>query len=334
MSSFVTTVRERFAGKPAAEPATPPVATSQVVFDEELLARLRRLTLLSNRAVTQGLAGEHRSQRRGQSPEFADFKSYSQGDDFRRIDWNIYSRLGELFVRLSEVTTELTVHLLLDASGSMDWSGDPERVTKFTYARKVAGSLGYVGLWHFDRLSITPFGSDLKTPFGPSHGRTNITPMLTYLTNLQPGGPTSVAESIERYARARKRPGILIVLSDLFSGEPEEMHASLQLLRSRGWQTTIVQIVDPVESDPAGSFPVGSSGAALTVELIDLEDAGRLRVTPNQAALDEYGRAYDAWQLAIETVCDAEQTPLITLRTDWPFESVVLSLLARRGVVG
>ena len=128
-----------------------------MVFDEELLARFRRLTLLSNRSISQGLAGEHRSRRRGPSPEFADFKSYSQGDDFRRIDWNIYSRLGELFVRLSEVTTELTVHLLLDASGSMDWSGDPSRVTKFTYARRVAGSLGYVGLWHFDRLAITPF---------------------------------------------------------------------------------------------------------------------------------------------------------------------------------
>ena len=131
-------------------------ATDQVVFDEELLARFRRLTLLSNRSISQGLAGEHRSRRRGSSPEFADFKSYSQGDDFRRIDWNIYSRLGEVFVRLSEVTTELTVHLLLDSSGSMDWSGDPSRVTKFTYARRVAGSLGYVG-----PLAFRPVGDNV-----------------------------------------------------------------------------------------------------------------------------------------------------------------------------
>lgn len=334
MSSFVSSVRDRFAGR-APGASAPEVATADdVVFDEELLARLRRLTLLSNRAISQGLAGEHRSKRRGSSPEFADFKSYSQGDDFRRIDWNIYSRLGELFVRLSEVTTELTVHMLLDTSGSMQWSGDPGRVTKFTYARRVAGSLGYVGLWHFDRLTITPFATQLEQPFGPSHGRSNIAPMLKFLTDLRAYGETSVAESIERYARARKRPGILIVLSDLLSGEPDEMRIALQLLRNRGWQTTVVQIVDPAERDPAGSFPAGAGGQALTIELVDLETNGRLKMTPNRAVLDQYGRAYDAWQRQVETVCETEQIPLVTLQTDWPFETLVLGLLAQRGMVG
>lgn len=335
MSSFVTAVRDRFASRTTPAPGPrPPDLHDQVVFDEELLERLRRLTLLSNRAISQGLAGEHRSQRRGSSPEFADFKSYSQGDDFRRIDWNIYSRLGELFVRLSEVTTELTVHMLLDASGSMQWSGNPERMTKFTYARRVAGALGYVGLWHFDRVTITPFATQLGQPFGPSHGRSNITPMLRYLTDLPAQGETSVAESIERYARARKRPGILLIVSDLLSGEPDEMRTALQLLRSRGWQTTVVQIADPAERDPAGSFPTGPAGQALTVELIDLEDAGRLRVTPNRAALEEYDRAYRAWQAQIDTVCESEQIPLVTLQTDWPFETLVLGLLSQRGMVG
>jgi len=335
MSSFVTSVRDRFIARSAPDPGLrTPDLQDQVVFDEELLARLRRLTLLSNRAISQGLAGEHRSRRRGSSPEFADFKSYSQGDDFRRIDWNIYSRLGELFVRLSEVTTELTVHMLLDASGSMQWASDPSRLTKFTYARRVSGALGYVGLWHFDRLIITPFGTQLGQPFGPSHGRSNITPMLRYLTDLQAQGETSVAESIERYARARKRPGILIILSDLLSGEPDDMRTALQLLRSRGWQTTVVQIADPAERDPAGAFPSGPGGQPLTVELIDLENAGRLRVTPNQAALQDYDRAYRSWQEQVEAVCESEQIPLVTLQTDWPFETLVLGLLSQRGMVG
>ena len=335
MSGLVASVRDRLSGKPGAATVAPSDAPlEQVVFDEELLARLRRLTLLSNRAISQGLAGEHRSQRRGSSPEFADFKSYSQGDDFRRIDWNIYSRLGELFVRLSEVTTELTVHMLLDSSGSMAWTGDPARATKFTYARRVAGALGYVGLWHFDRLTITPFATQLELPFGPSHGRSNITPMLRFLTDLNAGGETSVAESIERYARARKRPGILIVLSDLLSGEPDEMRTALQLLRSRGWQTTVVQIVDPAERDPAGAFPSGAAGQPLTVELIDSETADRLRVTPNLAAREQYDRAYREWQATVEDVCASEQIPLITLQTDWPFETVVLGLLSQRGMVG
>lgn len=334
MSSLVSSLRERFANGSEAAHGAATSASDRVVFDEELLARLRRLTLLSNKSISQGLAGEHRSQRRGSSPEFADFKSYSQGDDFRRIDWNIYSRLGDLFVRLSEVTTELTVHVLLDASGSMDWTGDPQRATKFTYARRVAGSLGYVGLWHFDRLTVAPFSDQLGQPFGPSHGRSNITPMLRFLTDLDAQGTTSIAESIERYARARRRPGILIVLSDLLSGEPQELRSAFQLLRSRGWQTTVVQIVDPAERDPSVAFPTGPNAQPLTIELIDLESAGRLQVTPTRAALDDYDRVVSAWQAEVEAVCASEQIPLITLQTDWPFETVVLGLLSQQGVVG
>ena len=105
-----------------------------LLLDERTLARLRRLSLLAGRARTEGLAGEHRSRRRGASPEFADFKRYSQGDDFRRIDWNTYARLDGLFVRLSEVTTELSVHFLLDSSASMDWRSDGDRPTKFSTA--------------------------------------------------------------------------------------------------------------------------------------------------------------------------------------------------------
>src|SRR3954464_11557966 len=138
-----------------------------ILLDEVTLARLRRLSLLAGRARTEGLAGEHRSRRRGTSPEFADFKRYSQGDDFRRIDWNTYARLDGLFVRLSEVTTELSVHILLDSSASMDWSGRPQQMTKFTAARRLTGALAYVALWGFDRVTITPFSTSLSYPFGP-----------------------------------------------------------------------------------------------------------------------------------------------------------------------
>src|SRR5690349_23731851 len=117
-------------GRGAATPSVAAVPDETPLFDEALLARVRRLVLLSGRVRTEGLAGEHRSRRRGASPEFADFKNYSQGDDFRRIDWNTYGRLDNLFVRLSEVTTELSVHLLLDCSDSMDWRGDDQTTTK------------------------------------------------------------------------------------------------------------------------------------------------------------------------------------------------------------
>src|SRR5215213_11447253 len=145
-------------------------AAGDLLLDERSLARLRRLSLVAGRARTEGLAGEHRSRRRGTSPEFADFKRYSQGDDFRRIDWNTYARLDSLFVRLSEVTTELSVHFLLDSSASMDWRGSDDRPTKFTAATRLTGALAYIALWGFDRVSIVPFTDGLADHSDPCRG--------------------------------------------------------------------------------------------------------------------------------------------------------------------
>jgi uncharacterized protein (DUF58 family) len=302
------------------------------LFDEALLAQLRRLTLMSKRSVAEGLAGEHRSRRKGASPEFADFKSYSQGDDFRRIDWNIYSRLDEVFVRLSEVTTELSVHLLLDASNSMDWSSSPTLPTKYDYARRVAGALGYVALWHFDRLVIAPFGSELGKPFGPSQGRSQIMPMLQFLTAQPTLGTTNLADALKRYALAHRRPGILLIVSDLLSGEPSELQESLRFLRSRGWRVTIAHVIDAAELDPV---PQGDGSIRLmSVDYVDLEDGSRLRVTPTSDVLEQYREAAAAWRQEIERVCESEQCDYLALQSDWPLESVVLGLLYQRGLIG
>jgi uncharacterized protein (DUF58 family) len=290
-----------------------PSAPAEALFDEELLARLRRLVLLSRRSVAEGLAGEHRSRRRGSSPEFADF--------------NIYSRLDELFVRLSEVTTELTVHVLLDASNSMDWRGDPDLPTKFTYGRRIAGSLCYVSLWHFDRVVIAPFGRELGAFFGPAQGRSHVMPMLQYLSHLTPLGQTDLPASIDRYARARKRSGIMVLVSDLLSGEPAELRDQLRALRSRGWQTIVVHVVDETELAPA---PLLGGEPA---ELLEVESGQRLRLTPTPHLLERYQTALTGWLEGVETVCTDEEVDYVRLQTDWPFETIVLRLLHQRGVL-
>ncbi|GIW03660.1 MAG: hypothetical protein KatS3mg059_0280 [Thermomicrobiales bacterium] len=308
-------------------------AVEETLFDEELLARLRRLVLLSRRSIAEGLAGEHRSRRRGSSPEFADFKSYSQGDDFRRIDWNIYSRLDELFVRLSEVTTELTVHILLDASNSMDWRSDPSLPTKFSYARRVAGSLCYVSLWHFDRIVIAPFGRELGPVFGPSQGRSHVMPMLTYLSALEPLGETDLATSLDRYVRARRRPGILVLLSDFLSGDLADLKAGLRELRARGWQTIVVHVFDEAELAPERMLPASVSGGLAPAELIDVESAQRLRLTPTPHVLERYRAALTSWLADVEAICAEEEADYLRLQTDWPFETIVLRLLHARGIL-
>jgi uncharacterized protein (DUF58 family) len=303
------------------------------LFSEDLLARLRRLTVLSRRTIAEGLAGEHRSRRRGSSPELADFKSYSQGDDFRRIDWNIYARLDEVFVRLSEVTTELTIHVLLDASNSMDWRSEEGMPTKFRYARQIAGSICYVSLWHFDRVMITPFGDSLGQPFGPSQGHAHVVPMLTYLARLPTLGTTNLPGVLDRYARARRRPGIMLLISDLLSGETPEIAEGLRVLRSRGWQTIVVHVLDAAEFNPA-LMTAGPLGAQTRIsELLDVESGDRLQVTPTQRVLQRYQEAFDAWLAEVERFSSEEHVDYLRLQTDWPVDTLVLRLLHERGIL-
>src|SRR5437764_7658982 len=157
------------------------------LFDAAFMRKLERLSLISRKLKAGRLKGERRSPKRGQSVEFADYRNYAHGDDLRRVDWNAYARMERLFIKLYQEEEDLTVHLLLDASKSMDW-GDPATITisapvapvdeeskavggviapvgvgrdqnKLIYAKRTAAALGYVALANLDRLSVTAFSS-------------------------------------------------------------------------------------------------------------------------------------------------------------------------------
>jgi uncharacterized protein (DUF58 family) len=125
--------------------------TTQPLFDSAFLRKLDRLSLQTRRAMAGDMQGERRSPRRGSSVEFADFRPYVAGDDIRQIDWNMYARTERFFLKLMVAEEELTIHLLVDNTASMDW-GEPN---KLTYARRAAGAFGYIALSSLDRVTVT-----------------------------------------------------------------------------------------------------------------------------------------------------------------------------------
>src|SRR5205809_337802 len=116
--------------------------TRPAPFSSEFLAQLERLPLLSRRVFRGRVRGERRSPRRGHSVEFCDYRAYGVGDDLRYIDWNIYGRLDRLHVKLFVDEEDLCLHLLLDASASMDLRAP----TKLEIGSRLAAALGFVGL--------------------------------------------------------------------------------------------------------------------------------------------------------------------------------------------
>ncbi len=128
------------------------------VFDETFLRKLERLEIAARKLRAGILRGERRSTKRGQSVEFADFRTYSHGDDLRRVDWNAYARFERAFIKLYHEEEDRTVHLLLDTSASMDW-GEPN---KLRYAKRLAAALGYVN----SRVLLTLMYYLVFTPYG------------------------------------------------------------------------------------------------------------------------------------------------------------------------
>ena len=301
------------------------------LLDQDLMTRLQRLALSAPRVQRGTFAGEHRSRRRGASPEFADFKSYSPGDDIRRVDWNLYARFDELFVRLSEVTTDLTVHVLLDASASMNWRASLATPTKYRFAQKIAASLAYVALWHFDRIRISPVAHGGERQYGPVQGRTNVPGLLAYLEDCLPGGDRTVTERMHSYARREPISGMLIILSDLLTDELDLLMDRCKTLRSKGWDLALVHVVDPAELAPSLLFADADRSQPTT--LIDSESGERVMVLATPASLQRYSSAVDAWLTDIEAQCRLHGVTYVRLATDQPVETAVLRLLNEHGLL-
>src|SRR5437899_10295357 len=123
---------------------------SNGLLTPELLRRLEQFQLLAARRAKSSAKGERRSRARGQSVEFADYRNYVHGDDFRYLDWNLYGRLDRLFLKLYEEDRELPVRIFLGASESMTF-GEPRN---FDFPRQVAAAPGYGALPCLDRVSL------------------------------------------------------------------------------------------------------------------------------------------------------------------------------------
>ncbi len=123
-----------------------------MIFDDRTIQQLENLSLAASRIRAGQIKGERRSPRKGASIEFADHRNYSPGDDLRRVDWNIYARLGRPYVKQFDEEEDLAVHVLVDASESMDW-GDGD-TNKFQYAVRLGGGLGLMALTSGDQLDV------------------------------------------------------------------------------------------------------------------------------------------------------------------------------------
>ena len=297
------------------------------MFDESFLRKLEQLAILSRHAVAGQLQGERRSPKRGQSVEFADFRPYASGDDFRRIDWNAYARLERFFIKLFVEEQDLNVHLLIDTSRSMNW-GQPN---KLAYAVRAAAALGYISLAGLDRVTVTalggPAGVGSPSPYFPPHrGKTQAFALFSFLQSLtaptrSSGGSSALAPRLRTYATTALFPGPLLLFSDLLD---EGWADGLRALAGRGFEVSVIHLLSPDEINPQITGDL---------KLVDVESGTEVELTADFDLLARYRAGLVAWQEEVRLFCGARGMHYVPVETSLPFEELLFAWMRRQGVL-
>ena len=300
------------------------------MLSETLLRSLYGLRLATAKRRAGTLSGERRSMRRGRSLEFADYRSYTPGDDPRRVDWNVYARLEKAFVKLYEDEQDISVHVLLDASPSMLWKEEvEEHSAKWIRAAQLAIALGYIALTSGDRLMVE---LSTRERFGPKRGVAAIAELITFIEQrtrdletrdwrmhgLQPS-TTGLSSWWKRYA-LDANPGICLIISDLLDAEGH--NAGLSALGANHLEVRLLHTLCPAELEPEFSGDL---------RLKDIETAGTQDVSLDEATLRQYRERLEAWSLQVADACRKRGGRYYRINTATPLEQIVMRDLRREG---
>lgn len=278
------------------------------------LAKLAALTVRSRRRGAGVRKGERRSIRRGQSMEFADHRAYVPGDDLRHLDWHLYGRLDQLFVKLFEEKEDRTVQIFVDASASME--GD-----KLQVARQVGAALAFVALGSMDRVCVADFAEGLKRVRPPVRGRSSIHGIFRHMLEVDPGGESDLVQALRGYPR-RQGKGIGILLSDLLF--PQGYEEGLKRLLYLDLELYVFHVISPAELRP------DLTGDIL---LVDAEDGTEVPLTVDDRVLERYERTVRRYIDGARDTCRRLGIHHAELQADVDVESFVMGSLRRQGML-
>lgn len=291
------------------------------LLDARLLRVLEGVRFASRRVLAGESVGQRRSQTAGSSVEFADYRTYTPGDDFRRIDWNAYARLERLFVRIHRAEENLTLAVLLDASASMAWGHPP----KAQLAARLAGGLSFVALRGDEGVEVvTCKGGVIAERLPNLHGQAGVWPMWHFLDRLTFGGVTDLDASLGSYARQVRRPGLAVVLSDLLS--PNGYQQGIDALLGRRQEVVLVQVLAPDELEPPADL-VGEW------RLLDVESSSPLEVTITPSVVRAYRELVRRYTQEAAEFARRRGVHYLLIRSDTDVEQVLLRTLRRAGVL-
>lgn len=294
----------------------------QRFLDPATLASISGLDLIAKTVVDGFVAGLHRSPDFGFSQEFAEYRAYSEGDDLRHVDWNVFARTDKLFLRRYRGETNSQLLVLLDSSASMGYGS--QAVHKLDYARFVAASLCYMANLQRDAAGLIIFDEEVTNYVAPSTRQGQIFRLLHAIEKAQPGTRTDFLKPFVHFQNYLHRRGIVVVLSDFYE-DPETVVKAIEPLRYHGNDVILFHVLDPQEIKPKFREPV---------LLLDMENqTNSLEVSPEYAK-HEYRQKIDAHIETLSSKARGAGLDYFLMDTGRPLDEGLREYLSvRRGIL-
>jgi uncharacterized protein (DUF58 family) len=287
-----------------------PAQLTNRFLDPAVLAEVSGLDLIAKTVVDGFISGLHRSPDFGFSQEFAEYRSYTPGDDLRHVDWNVFARTERAYLKRYRGETNTTLMVLLDASASMGFSSGT--VSKFSYAKFLASALVYLAHLQRDSAGLIVFHDDVDNFVRPSSRQGQLMRLLYAIDNAQLGKRTNFERPFFELQQFLKRRGVTVLISDFFE-DPEKIVDTVQPLRFRGNELILFHVLDPKELEP-------KLGEA--VLLLDMETGDTIEASPDYAK-NEYQQKIGAHIQAMRSKAQGAGIDYFLIRTDRPLDAAL-----------
>ncbi|WP_019968251.1 DUF58 domain-containing protein [Segatella maculosa] len=207
----------------------------------EIIKKVRKIEIKA-RGLSQNIfAGQYHSAFKGRGMAFSEVREYQYGDDVRDIDWNVTARFHRPYVKVFEEERELTVMLLVDVSGSLDFG--TVRQTKREMVTEIAATLAFSAIQNNDKIGVIFFSDRIEKYIPPKKGRRHILYIIRELLDFKPVSVrTDVGMAVSYLTRMMKRRTTAFLLSDFYTRD--DFTKAMQIANSKH-DMVAIQVYDP-----------------------------------------------------------------------------------------
>ena len=247
----------------------------------EILKKVRKIEIKARGLSSNVFAGQYHSAFKGRGMAFSEVREYQYGDDVRDIDWNVTARFHRPYVKVFEEERELTVMLLIDVSGSLDFG--TQRQMKRDMVTEIAATIAFSAIQNNDKIGVVFFSDRIEKYIPPKKGRKHILYIIRELLDFKPESKrTDVKQALEFLTSVSKRRCTAFVLSDFY--DRQDFLQPLQIA-NRKHDVVALQVYDL----RARELPdVGLMRVVYDLRARELPDVGLMRVVDAETGYEQY----------------------------------------------